>query len=251
MRLCEAAGEEDQRAGAKKMPLLCCPPRSRKEAALSPARPLLLIPAPASPPLPKQMNPLKKFDPQPPSSAWKAYAVTQFMINLLSVGAYLQDAALAGEIQSYAGLEDMDKFWFDSMLAFGISAMVLWAFCNVSSIMTLGVKGTTSTRGSILRGEGLRHGVFAGLPLVAGVVKAGTATGQGLMYFAAAYAALAVIMLWFVRNEPERGGGGGGDEAGKDLVVALMAEERGEERGKEREELEVAKWTWYGASKYR
>jgi hypothetical protein len=31
MRLREAAGEEDQRAGAKKMPLLCCPPRSRKE----------------------------------------------------------------------------------------------------------------------------------------------------------------------------------------------------------------------------
>ena len=99
-----------------------------------------------------KMNPQSKFDPRPPSNAWKLYAFVQFALMLAGAGLYLVDTSSPQEISAYA-LPGVSEGVAVAIVAAVVVIAALWSLSNVSSIMTLGVKGTVSSRKTIMVGE--------------------------------------------------------------------------------------------------
>ncbi len=194
------------------------------------------------PSLGSKMNPKSKFDANPPTFAWKVYASAQFLIVLIGVALYLEtdpNEALHDYLFPRMG-DDV----FLSLVGTFVFLVVLWSFSNVGSIMTLGCKGTTATRGSILFNELARHTFVCVMPLAVVIVK-GLNEARDAAFFAVAYSVVNYIFLFSLRNEIDRiGGTGEGFEGDEDMERAqpLIVGESGGNS--------VSTWTWYTHSKY-
>ena len=198
-----------------------------------------------------KMNPMSKFDPTPPTLRWKVYALGQFTLLLVFVSLYLlfdDDDAISEFL-----FPDLDLGWGKAFIAITVFSVSLWTLSNVSSICTLGVEGTKSTRRSLLCSEGVRHAFILLLLIVACLVPSSTSEDHRLfLTIAAFYFILDVGFFFMLRTDLEEE-----EEVTSNIVFADtealicetligadMDDEVVEKKG-------VSNWTWYGAKKYQ
>ncbi|GMH57030.1 hypothetical protein TrRE_jg13150 [Triparma retinervis] len=199
-----------------------------------------------------KMNPASKFDPQPPTLRWKIYAYVQFALLLFSVGVYLlfdDDEAIC----KFLFGPGLDVAWGKAFVAIFIVSLALWALSDVSAICTLGVKGTTSTRRSLLRSECARHTVI----VLSFVICAILPDSEPRLFFtiASLYTLFNLSSLLMLRNELDEGGGADRAivtnivfaDAESGASAPLIADGGGGGMG----EAKVSDWTWYGGKKYQ
>ncbi|GMH82305.1 hypothetical protein TrVE_jg11841 [Triparma verrucosa] len=182
-----------------------------------------------------KMNPAHKFDPRPPTVAWKLYAIVQFSTMLFGVGMFLLDTSSSAEIGSY--LLGDDSSLETTIVSLAVVLMALWTLSNVTSIFTLGIKGTISTRRSLLCGECVRHVMIVGLLLAVCLVPAATwGYVQFFLAFSGAYLCVNGSLVVFVRSSDDKSEGKGGQNDG----VVVMGGGNGGAEGDDNDNLEAA-----------
>jgi len=192
-----------------------------------------------------KMNPASKFDPQPPTLRWKIYAYVQFAVLLFSVGVYLlfdDDDA----ISRFLFGPGLDVAWGKAFVAIAIVSLALWTLADISAICTLGVKGTRSTRHSLLRSECARHTVILLVLVISAFLP--DSEPQLFLTMASIYALFNASSLLMLRNEldEEKDATTTANIVFADAEAPLVAEGN-EEQG----ETKVSDWTWYKSKKYQ
>lgn len=208
------------------------------------------------------MNPASKFDPRPPTLAWKVYALVQFSTMLFGVGIFLLDTESSSEISSY--MLGGDSGVQTTCVSLSVVLMALWTLSNVTSIFTLGISGTISTRRSLLYGECVRHSMIVAVMIAACRVEASTwGYVQFFLAFSGTYMCLNGSLVIFVRSSDDKSRGGGegvivmGGESGdgtgtgnndrvENLEAALLDSSRAKPTGEPHSEIKT--WSWYPKS---
>jgi len=193
-----------------------------------------------------KMNPASKFDPSPPTFRWKAYALGQFALLLMAVGVYLildDDDAISVFL-----FPDISIAWGKVIIAATVVLVALWTLSNVSSICTLGVEGTTSTRRSLLCSEGVRHSIVLVVLLITTVLpSASTTNRQNFLTVTGIYFLLNASFFLVLRTELEEEQDLASNIIFADAEAALISEENNENA----KAAGVSEWTWYTRKKYQ